>query len=201
MGMDELRNREYNGWENRWTWLVHLHLSNEQALSNEMAWLIAGESDDAHAGGLVERWVKGAVGNWMNRFSGRNRSHDEQLGLLVWDLLGAALAYAEWDDLVTLLSGGKKVTNMFTAILHHYIRQSPQVRAHVAAVVRQVPSLVAAADALKMWFEVVLADWIDQMAMGRRVDESVTPLFSDLLHNVYGLVVWEHVARAFRPEY
>jgi hypothetical protein len=24
--------REYNGWENKFTWLVHLHLSNEECV-------------------------------------------------------------------------------------------------------------------------------------------------------------------------
>jgi len=27
----------YNGWENKFTWLVHLHLSNEFELANDMA--------------------------------------------------------------------------------------------------------------------------------------------------------------------
>jgi hypothetical protein len=44
--MDELMNREYNGWENKFTWLVHLHLSDEQVLSLEIAQVIAGEPND-----------------------------------------------------------------------------------------------------------------------------------------------------------
>src|SRR6202022_79193 len=32
---------EYNGWENRFTWLMHLHLSSEQVLMQEVAALVA----------------------------------------------------------------------------------------------------------------------------------------------------------------
>ena len=67
MDMDDLRNREYNGWENRWTWLVHLHLSNEQALFLEIAQLVASEPDDVLAGLLVEAWVRSAITSWMTR--------------------------------------------------------------------------------------------------------------------------------------
>lgn len=38
--MDDLLNREYNGWENKCTWLVHLHLKNGQTLFLEIANLI-----------------------------------------------------------------------------------------------------------------------------------------------------------------
>ena len=50
----------------------------------------------------------------MMRFPGRNRSYDAYIGLLVWDLLGSALASTQWDDLVTMLSGGVIVSNVFT---------------------------------------------------------------------------------------
>ena len=62
----------YNGWENKFTWLVHLHLSNEFALANEIAELVAQEPNNAPAGHLVEMWVKVAVENWITSFSGRN---------------------------------------------------------------------------------------------------------------------------------
>lgn len=201
MGIDDLRNREYNGWENRWTWLVHLHLSNEQAVLLEIAQLVASESNDAAAGRLVEQWVRASITDWVNRLSGRERSHDEQICLLTWDVLGAALAYTEWDDLVTLLCGGESVSNVFTLTLYQHLQQAPQLRIHVARVLRDASSPIAGADALKAWFEALLADWVDKMVVGRRVDALITTVFSALLENVYDLVVWEHVARAFRPGY
>ena len=200
MGDDRL-NQEYNGWENRFTWLVHLHLSNEQALSNEISQMVAGEPNNWPAGRLVEMWVKVAVANWMNRFPGRNRVHDGQVALLVWDLLGSALAYAEWDELVLLLAGNEQVSNAFTMTLYRCIQSSRWLRSHMDRLLRDAASTYAATDAMKDWFEAVLADWIDKMAMGQKINAHIMPLFEGLVQNTYGLIVWEHVARAFRPEY
>ena len=66
----------YNGWENKFTWLVHLHLSNEVELANEMAELVAQEPNATPAGRLVEMWVKVAVENWITSFPGRNRQSE-----------------------------------------------------------------------------------------------------------------------------
>ena len=45
---------DYNGWENKFTWLVHLHLSNEERLMNEITDLVAGEPNE----GLRVGWWK-----------------------------------------------------------------------------------------------------------------------------------------------
>jgi hypothetical protein len=146
-------------------------------------------------------WVRVSITKWMNRFPGRNHSHDASIGLLVWDLLGAALAHIEWIDLVTVLSGGEMISNVFTMTLTRSIRQSQWLHAHVEMVLRDASSAHAAADVLKAWFEALLADWVDKMAVGRRVDSQTTQVFGGLVQNVYGLIFWEHVARAFRPGY
>jgi hypothetical protein len=100
MGMEEIMNHPSHGWENKFMWLVHLHLSNEQTLFLEMAHLVGSEQDDACAGRLVEQWVRSAITMWMNRLPGRDLRFDEHLRLLTWDVLGASLAHTEWDDLV-----------------------------------------------------------------------------------------------------
>ncbi len=179
--MDDLLNREYNGWENRWTWLVHLHLSNEQALSLEIAQLVASEPNDELAGRLVEMWVKSSITNWMNRFPGRNHSHDEYIGLLVWDLLGSALAYTQWDELVILLAGGVVISNVFTMTFLRGIQSSQWLQAHMTVVLRDAASMYAAADVLKAWFETLLADWIDKMAVGWKMNAVIAQLFSGLV--------------------
>ena len=89
----------------------------------------------------------------------------------------------------------------FTATLTHQVQQWPQLHAHLEVAVRHASSIVVAADALKAWFEAMLADWVDRMALGRKSDTSIAPVFSALLQDIYGLIVWEHVARAFRPGY
>jgi hypothetical protein len=38
------------------------------------------------------------------------------------------------------------------------------------------------------------------MVVGRRVDTQIALAFSGLIQNVYSLIVWEHVARAFRAD-
>src|SRR5438045_3508850 len=115
---DDLRNREYNGWENRWTWLVHLHLSNEQQLFKEIARLVALERKSKGAGRLVATWVKSSIEDWLTAFPGRDSYHDATIRLLVCDMVGAALAYADWDRLVLLLMGfGKTQHNLLTATL------------------------------------------------------------------------------------
>jgi hypothetical protein len=54
---------------------------------------------------------------------------------------------------------------------------------------------------MKQWFETLLADWIDKVVVRRQMSVLMSQVFSGLLQNTYGLIVWEHVARAFRPGY
>jgi hypothetical protein len=199
--MRDLLNYEYNGWENKYTWLVHLHVSNEQAMLLEIAQLLAGEPNDGSACRLVEMWVKVSITNWMSRFPGRNRAHDASIGLLVWDLLGSVLAYTAWDDLVAMLDGKKVIANMFTMTLMGCIQQSRLLHTHSEAALRDASSTYALADVLRAWFDVLVADWVDKMALGHHVDAQITQMFDGLIQNVYGLIFWEHVARAFRKGY
>jgi hypothetical protein len=137
----------------------------------------------------------------MSRFPGRNTYYDHCMYLLVWDLLGSALSYSEWDALVALLTSGEVVCNVFTMTLSQCLQRSQCLHAHMSRLVRDTPNVYAAADAMKEGFEALLADWIDRVAIGRKIDTAITPVFSALLQNIYGLIVWEHVARAFRPDY
>ncbi len=59
----------YNGWENKFTWLVDLHLSNEANLMNEVTELVAAEPSDSSAGRLLETWVKANVTYWLTSFA------------------------------------------------------------------------------------------------------------------------------------
>ncbi len=95
----------YNGWENKFTWLVHLHLSNEADLSNEITALVASIPDDVVAGRFVEAWVQAMLTNWLTQVPGRTNFYDAYIMLLAWDLIGSALAYADWDVLARLLMG------------------------------------------------------------------------------------------------
>jgi hypothetical protein len=116
--MDDLLNRKYNGWDNKLTWLVSLHLSNEQSLFLEITRLVASEQNDVPAGRLVEMWVKVSITNWMNRFPGRNHLHDASIGLVVRDLLGSALVYTEWNDLRCVHYDVDEVYPAIAAVAH-----------------------------------------------------------------------------------
>ena len=85
----------YNGWENRFTWLMHLHLSSEQGLMQEITDLVAAAPGDEVAGWRLAIWVKMALENWLRGFVGRAWSQYDVMQLLIWDLVGSALAYSD----------------------------------------------------------------------------------------------------------
>ncbi|HZU65894.1 MAG TPA: hypothetical protein VFA09_01340 [Ktedonobacteraceae bacterium] len=190
----------YNGWENKFTWLIHLHLSNEEQLMNELVELVAHEPNEGAAGRLVEMWVRLALDHWLTRFPGRNRQHDASLLLLVWDLAGSALAYADWDGLVALLVGeAQTCENLFTMTLYRNLLDDRQVQDWASRVMHEAPNGYAAADALHEGLRAMVDAWIDASALHRCKQAFISRLISDLIQNTYTLIVWEHVARAFRP--
>ncbi len=199
--MDEIMNHPYNGWENKFTWLMHLHLSNEEHLMNEITELVASEPNDGAAGRLVEMWVKVALTNWLTVFPGRNKRHDQEMLLLAWDLLGSALAYAEWVKLVEMLmSGATPGANLFTMTLYRTVLGSNELQQQVGTLLSQASSLYASADAVKDWFELQLDTWIEASAARLQKNTPLTVLFQSLIQNTYVVIAWEHVARAFRAD-
>ena len=193
---------DYNGWENKFTWLVHLHLSNEEHLMNEITDLVAREPNEGPAGRLVEMWVKSALDNWLTHFPGRNKQHDGSLLLFVWDLVGSALAYADWVGLVGLLVGqAHTCENLFTMTIYRNVLNHRHVQQPVSKLVQEASTLYTGADSVKYWFEVQVNAWVDASATRRQKNVSISELVSGLIQNTYTLINWEHVARAFRPWY
>ena len=193
---------DYNGWENKFTWLVHLHLSSEEHLMHEMTSLVA-ETPIGYPGGkLVEKWVREALTNWHMNIPDRYRSYDGYLRLLAWDLVGSALAYADWDILLRLLSG-ETVTddNLFTWSLYHSIMNDSRLHQPVGVLMNEAPNAYACADAIKDWFEVQINAWIDASAVRRQHNATISVVVYNLIQNTYTVINWEHVARAFQPGY
>ena len=192
----------YNGWENKFTWLVHLHLSNEFELANEITELVAPEPNDVPAGRLVEMWVKVAIENWITFFPGRNRQYDESICLFVWDLLRSALAYADWDVLVGMLTGeGETSDNLFTWTLYRTIIDNSQLQQNVSALISEAPTIYAGVDTVKDWFESQLDTWMTVPAARQHRNSAMSKLAYSLIQNTYSVIYWEHVARAFRSDY
>jgi hypothetical protein len=193
--------REYNGWENRFTWLMHLHLSNEQALMNEVAALVATTSSNRKAGRLLATWVKVAIFNWLCVHPERDFRFDGNMRLLACDLASSALAYADWDTLVALLTDqGKKSKNLCTMTLYQFILSDGRLLALVQEMLRAFPNTYECADAMKDWFR----EQVELLFDGSEIvpqQTVISALINELIQNTYTVIAWEHVARALRPGY
>ncbi len=194
--------QEYNGWENKFTWMVHLHLSNEYHLMHEITALVASEQNEGSAGRLVEMWVKVALSNWLTCFPGRDRQHDEEMRLFAWDLVGSALAYADWDGLVVLFTGTvQRNNNPFTRTLFNCIMRFDQLREHVWALLGAASSVYVAADVCKEWLTEQVDMWMDTPVAQHQTQTPISVVCQHLIQDIYSVISWEHVARAFRPDY
>jgi len=122
--------------------------------------------------------------------------------LLAWDLVGSALAYADWDTLAALLAGETVSNeNLFTWTLYRCMLNDRQLQQAVQALMREAPSVYACADALKEWFGVQVDAWIDLPATQRQRNLPISVLVYSLIQNTYAVIYWEHVAGAFREGY
>ena len=193
---------DYNGWENKFTWLVHLHLSSEQGMMQEMVDLVARTSDDRTAGLHVKWWVEDMVNGWVMGFPHREMSFDAYIRLLAWDVIGTALAYADWDRLVKLFIGQEITSeNPFTWTLYRRLVTVAEFQQPVSALLHTASSLYAGADALHEWFRETIDVWFNAALSQRQQSPAVLMLVHNLIQNIYGVVCWEHVARAFRAGY
>jgi len=193
---------EYNGWENKFTWLVHLHLSSEEQLMQEMTALVIDAPIGYPVGKLVEKWVIDTLTQWQMNIPHRNRAYDGYLRLLAWDLVGSALAYADWDMLIKLLAGETVTSdNLFTWSLYRSIMNDYHLHQPVGALMNEAPNVYACADAIKEWFEVQFDAWIDASAVRRQHNAAISVVVYNLIQSTYRVINWEHVARAFQPGY
>jgi len=193
---------EYNGWENKFTWLLHLHLSSEECLMNEMTSLVAKTLIGYPVGKLFGQWVREALTNWQMNVPDRYRACDGYLRLLAWDLVSSALAYADWDILVRLLSG-EPITddNLFTWSLYHSTMNDSHLHQPLGVLMNEAPNAYTCADAIKDWFEAQINAWVDAPAVRRQHNAGISVVVYNLIQNSYTVINWEHVARAFQPGY
>lgn len=93
----------YNGWANRATWLVNLHLTNDQGLYGEAAGIVAERYQDElvpdHVLGIVDDHT-GKVGRAADELKDYvERITDTEAGPFVADLIGQALADVDWHEI------------------------------------------------------------------------------------------------------
>ena len=125
-----------------------------------------------------------AIENWITFFPGRNRQYDESLRLFVWDLLRSALAYADWDALVGLLTDEVETSeNLFTWTLYRTIMDDSQLQQNVSLLVSEAPNTYAGVDAVKDWFESQLDIWMTVPAARQHRNSAMSTLASGLIQN------------------
>ena len=117
-------------------------------------------------------------------------------------MVGSALAYADWDTLVKLLTGETIVDdNFFTLSLYRSIMNDYHLHQPVGALMNEAPNVYAFADAIKDWFEAQIDAWIDASAVRRQHNAAISVVIYNLIQSTFRVVHWEHVARAFQPGY
>jgi hypothetical protein len=117
-------------------------------------------------------------------------------------LVSSALAYADWDILVTLLTGGIVTSdNLFTWSLYRNIMNDSHLHQPVSMLMNEAPNVYACADTLKDWFEAQINAWIDAPAVRRQQNATISVVAYTLIQNTSTVINWEHVAEAFREGY
>jgi hypothetical protein len=110
--------------------------------------------------------------------------------------------YADWVGLLAVLMGeAHTCENLFSMTIYRNILNDGHFLQSVSKLVQEASSLYAGADSVKYWFEVQVDAWVDASAIRRQRNVSISELVTDLIQNTYKLINWEHVARAFRPDY
>ena len=169
---------------------------------NEITSLVASEPNRSAAGRLVEMWVKSTLNEWYTCFPGRKRHHDDSIRLLVWDVIGTALANVDWHVLVAMVAG-ETVTheNLFTWTLYRCVLNDSQLLQAVQAFMQEASNAYAGADALEAWFQEQVDVWVNSSAACRQRNLPLSVLVYSLIQNTYTTIFWEHVAEAFRSGY
>ncbi len=130
------------------------------------------------------------------------RAYAGYLRLLVWDVVGSALAHADWESLVRLLRGETVTSdNLITWSLYCSILNESHLHQPVGTLMQEAPDAYACADTLMDWFEAQINAWIDASEVCRRCNATISVVVNNLLQSAYEVINWEHVARAFQPGY
>lgn len=161
--------QEYQGWENKFTWAMALHLSNEQYLYNWAIGIVERYETDTTAGQCLHQWVVNMIDNWIP-FS---ETHEAEL--LVSQLTGDAIAFAEWGDVVKRLAGMEQQVleqdNPFTDGIVVYFMQHPTERQKLLEVFQAV------AERKQLLNE--HPEWVDDMNTGRPQHEVIVDKILD----------------------
>lgn len=91
--------------------------------------------------------------------------------------------------------------NLFTVTLYQSMLSCPEWQEQFAVLLQVSASVYTCADVLKVWVKETVDTWMDTPSARCQRGSPVTALVSGLLANVYEVICWQHVARAFRVGY
>jgi len=112
---------------------------------HEMTFLVAARPIGYPAGKLVDQWVSEVLTNWQMDVPDSFRAYTGYLRLLAWDLVSSALAYADWESLVRLLTGGTVTSdNLFTWSLYRSILNDSHLHQPVSMLMNEAPHVADA---------------------------------------------------------
>lgn len=95
-----MADQTYNGWTNYETWLVNLWMDNEpgsQEFFRETAKEIYAETDSYNTGLNKQEYARCRYADWLKQYHAEENR--PELPGLYGDLLGAALASVNWDEI------------------------------------------------------------------------------------------------------
>src|SRR5207302_1646877 len=109
---------DYNGWENKFTWLVHLHLSSEESLMQEMTSLVANtptgypvgvlmnEAPDAYTcADTLKDWFEAQMNAWIDT-SAIRRQRNAVISMVVYTLIQNTYTVINWDHVARAFQPG-----------------------------------------------------------------------------------------------
>jgi hypothetical protein len=87
-------NEEYNGWPNRESWALGLHLMNDQGLYEAALDVMRSSSSDAYYGDVLREWVTDMVDEALNPYPG------EQAPQLILSMVSDVGSFwrVDWDS-------------------------------------------------------------------------------------------------------
>lgn len=97
----------YNGWSNRATWLVALHLNNDQQMQSEALRqaereyrlaVLEADTDILETAQRVDRYATSRVATAMQELV-ESLVRDGEVDLLTSDLMGDTLSRVDWDEI------------------------------------------------------------------------------------------------------
>jgi hypothetical protein len=179
---------EYNGWPNFPSWETFSAMSSYYETYQELR-DIANRSATPNE---VKRFVTGAVEAWK---ANRPDPHQEATHILIQDLIMSGVRRVNWTAVYDALRGERTHlddVDEITALAYTLLSQTAW-----ESIVEGAKYLTDADTLLQDWLQDQCITWIESPD-ARRHRGPVAQFANTVLDIYFSVVIWEHVARAFR---